>query len=159
MDGPSRNDPMGIVWRTRKNLDHIKREFDDKGKSSEVHVIVHVVNSLLGLVVLPAEKKLVEKGKGPPLKDLGKKGWPKWDIPDDTKTLGDLIYHLRNAAAHGHYTFSSNSRHLHEVTITVKDSKDGGETFYWSAKIRGDKLYRFCMKFAAYLTSTSSSTP
>ena len=157
MVGVPRNKPIGIVRRTQQNLEYVKKEFDHstrKGEEAGVHVVTHVVNSLLGLVILPLEKELVKKGEGPSLQELCEKDWPKWDIPkgNQTQTLGDLLYHLRNAAAHGHYKFSSNCRHLHKVTITVRDSNDKGKTFYWHAKIQADKLYDFCIKLANYLT-------
>ena len=68
--------------------------------------------------------------------------------------LGQLAWHIRNAAAHGRITFSSDSRYLHQVTITVEDSGDQGGSINWHAEIRGDKLYDFCMRFAEHVEET-----
>ena len=54
----SRNEALGIVQRTRKNLDYIMAA-SNGCERDEVHVVTHLVNSLLGLVVLPWEKELV----------------------------------------------------------------------------------------------------
>ena len=73
-----------------------------------------------------------------------------------TDTLGQLARHIRNAAAHGRITFSSDSRYLHEVVIAVEDSGDGGESINWRADINGDKLYEFCVKFAMHVREPSA---
>ena len=53
-----RNHPkgIGIAQRTRKNLEYIKCQVD--WGNEEVHVVTQLVNSLLGLVVVPQQKKL-----------------------------------------------------------------------------------------------------
>ena len=151
----SRNEAIGFARRTRRNLEYIKAEFDIKGEDSGVHVVTQLVNSLLGLVVLPREKHLEVRNDGTKLKDLIAQGWPEWNIAKgEAETLGKLTSHIRNAAAHGRIKYSSDSRYLNEVTITVEDSTGKGKPIYWSAEISGDKLYEFCMKFAAHVEDT-----
>ena len=156
MSAVSRNEAIEIARRTQRNLEHIKREFDRKGEDSNVHVVTQLVNSLLGMVVLPREKYLEVRNDATNWKCLVEQDyWPEWHITKGTaKTLGELIRHIRNAAAHGRITYSSDSRYLDQVTITVEDSKDDGKSIYWSAKIRGDKLYDFCMSFSAHVEET-----
>lgn len=58
MNDVSRNEAIEIARRTRKNLEFIKAEFDCLGRDSGVHVVTQLVNSLLGMVVLPREQYL-----------------------------------------------------------------------------------------------------
>lgn len=138
---PGQNKGKGIVERTLKNLKYIQ---DAHARCVDVHVVTHLVTSLLGLIVLPQQIGLEKCIKELKLEDLKCCGWPEWNITwrkDETENLGLLIYHIRNAAAHGHYKFSSECRHLSEVKITVQDK--GG----WEAEIQADKLYKFCLQF------------
>ena len=151
----SRNDAIEIARRTERNLRYIKAEFDRMGEDSPVHVVTQLVNSLLGLVILPREQYLELRNRSTKLRELTSQGWPEWKITKGkANTLAQLIRHVRNAAAHGLITFSSDSRYLHEVLITVKDSADKGKSIYWGAEIKGDDLYDFCLKFAAHVRET-----
>ena len=151
----SRNAAIEIARRTERNLLFIKAEFDRMGESSPVHVVTQLVNSLLGMVILPREQYLELRNEATKLGDLVSEGWPEWDVAKGkADTLGQLARHIRNAAAHGHITFSSDSRYLHEVLITVEDSPDSGKSINWRAEITGDKLYDFCIKFAAHVRET-----
>ena len=153
----SRNEAIEIARRTQRNLQYIKAEFDREGEDSPIHVVTQLVNSLLGMVVLPREQYLEVRNEATNLKSLAAQGWPEWNIAKwsvETKTLGQLSWHIRNAAAHGRITFSSDSRYLHEVKITVKDSGDQGVSINWHAEIRGDELYDLCMRFAEHVEET-----
>ena len=113
-----------------------------------------MVTSLLGLVVLPWEKGLKKNMKDLTLECLKDQGWPEWNTStkEAYETLGCLIRHLRNATAHGRYTFSSDCRHLSEVKITVKD-------ICWQAEIQADKLYEFCLRFAECVYDLEPNRP
>ena len=151
----SRNDAIEIARRTERNLRYIKAEFDRVGEDSQIHVVTQLVNSLLGLVILPREQYLEVRNEATKLGSLVSQGWPKWNITKGkANTLGQLSRRVRNASAHGRITFSSDSRYLHEVLITVQDSADKGKTINWSAEIRGDDLYDFCLKFATHVRET-----
>ena len=151
----SRNDAIEIARRTERNLRYIKSEFDRLGEDSSVHVVTQLVNSLLGLVILPREQYLELRYKSAKLSELTSQGWPKWKITKGkANTLAQLTRHVRNAAAHGRITFSSDSRYLNEVLITVEDSADEGKTINWRAEIRGDHLYEFCTRFAIHVRET-----
>ena len=155
MNEVSRNAAMEIARRTEKNLGFIKAEFDRMGEDSPVHLVTQLVNSLLGMVILPREQYLELRNEETDLGRLVSEGWPEWNVTKGkTDTLGQLARHIRNAAAHGRITFSSDSRYLHEVVITVEDSRDGGESINWLADINGDKLYEFCVKFAMHVRET-----
>ena len=150
-----RNDPIIIARYTRDNLEHIKAEFDRRGERYQVHVVTQLFNSLLGMVVLLHERCPKVFENSPPVKELG---WAQWTICKGTcGTLGDLVRYVRNAAAHGRFSFSSDSRYMEDVTITVEDAPKC-KPINWRAEIRGDQLYEFCMELTAYVKSKSPSS-
>ena len=159
----SRNQPMGIEERTIKNLRAVKDLFDQSPDKTEptVHVVTQVVNSLLGLVLRPFGQRYALHEDIKPLKHLYAEDWPKWTItlpiPEEAVTLGQLARHLRNAAAHGRYSFSSDSPHLNEVTITVEDKPHGeNASVNWRAEISGDDLYSFCVHLGSYIEAKNA---
>ena len=136
----SRNTTLGFARRTRKNLVSVKEGFDSKEDFhwKDVHVVTQLVNSLLGIVVVPTERDLKKLCLSETLTELYKQDWPRWNIPcgrhscdtcgkcTETATLKDLIKRLRNAAAHGHFDFigdpfveDADSRQLENVRIVV----------------------------------------
>ena len=190
----TRNTTMGFARRTLKNLDYINGAFkrDDaiyRKKNGDyerkLHLVTQVMTSLLGLVVLPQErgrtydiwKKEIWEVT---LEELSKEGWPKWHIwrrkvrkkhtgeweaqTGETETLGQLMYHVRNAAAHGRFEFSPvshclspDSAYPREITIEVEDRKPVGKKedrrleSYWRAEINGEDLYSFCRRLTEYI--------
>ena len=153
---PSRRTTRGFAERTRRNLELAKDSYDVR---KDFHVVTQLVNSLLGIVVIPWQRHS-EQGEqdfeSDIPTDLFKKGWPHWKFTGteeerESKTLMDLVWNLRNAAAHGHYDFTGDpdSRLLHEVTIKVGNGPL--ENSPWSYEIRGDKLYEFCVKLSKYI--------
>ena len=154
----TRGEAIGFALRTRKNLEYVRHAFDSE---EDVHVVTHVVNSLLGIVVVPKERYFEESFWSINLEELTKRGWPKWDVTIDeppkngskTETLGDLIRHLRNAAAHGRFRFSGkpDSRHLSELGLIVEDASSRNRKPNWRAEIAGDGLYQFCLLLADFI--------
>ena len=109
---------MEIARRTEKNLGFIKAEFDRMGEDSPVHVVTQLVNSLLGMVILPREQYLELLNEETDLGQLVSEGWPEWNVTKGkADTLGQLARHIRNATAHGRLTFSSDSRYLHVMEL------------------------------------------
>ena len=53
---PPRNEPMGIERRTMRNLAYIDKAHKDPHTRDQVHVVTQIMNSLLGLVILPSER-------------------------------------------------------------------------------------------------------
>ena len=159
----SRNAPMGIEERTMRNLAFIDGAHRDPDTRGRVHIVTQIMNSLLGLVILPSEREGVpyklsqDKTK---LSDHYAWDWPTWELSPlntrETKTLGDLAKRLRNAAAHGRYTFDSDSLDPREVTITVKD-KPQNAPINWCASIRADELHRFCRLLSEHMAKKYSS--
>lgn len=154
----SRNEAIGFAQRTRKNLEYVRQSFE---RGENVHVVTHLVNSLLGIVVVPKERYDSASFWSISLTELGQRGWPTWNITMDTplgnkpktENLGNLITHLRNAAAHGRFTFGgdSNSRYLSDVELIVEDAPALGQPSNWMAEIGGPDLYQFCLRLADYI--------
>ena len=159
----SRNEALGIVERTRKNLVHMR---DARQSGADVHEVTHLFNSLLGLIVIPWERELKRVDVlDIALDALFDQGWPRIDpLPDEypvkTETLKVLVKHLRNAVAHGRFRFegvgsnSANSREPSEVKVVVCDQmtlRETKEVVRWRAEIGGEDLYRFCDRFIEYI--------
>lgn len=145
-----RNDALVFAKRTLANLDHVLEAAREKGA---VHPVTQLANSLLGLVIFPYEKVLVERIQEKQLSTL--RGWPTWDIKLDerdtskkTRTLGMLLWHLRNAAAHGRLTFSSDSGDRRQVRLIVEDKPSSSTLVNWRAEISAADLETFCRKLA-----------
>jgi hypothetical protein len=143
----SRDEAGEFAERTIKNYHYLKKA--QKNQGAKIHVVTHLANSLLGLVIFPWEDKLVEKLADKALASLTTKGkkWPEWNVQkgkEITSTLRDLLKHLRNAIAHRHLRFSSDSAVLREVELTVEDYKANGTELYWRASINCEDLETFC---------------
>ena len=149
---PSRNTTRGFTERTRKNLELARASYHER---QDFHVVTQLVNSLLGIVMVPSTRDHNHKALLIRLNDLGNKDWPKWDIeeknPQKTETLQKLLEKLRNAAGHGHFEFrgDSESRSLRDVWVTVSDGPIGNSP--WSAEINGEDLYTFCILLSKYI--------
>ena len=140
-----RNHALGFAERTRKNLLYIESA---RQAGADVHEVTQLGTPLLGLVVFPKERKLDACIENLDWAKLCADGWPQWQfVLGGCNTLGELVGHLRNAAAHGHVTFSSDDPDLSRVTIEVEDYKRGSSTPYWRATISGRGLREFCLKF------------
>lgn len=155
MEFETRNKPVGFAQRTRKNLEFISDAFDH---GQDVHVVAHLVNSLLGIVIVPKARYSKQEFWSISLEELSRRGWPKWNITLDdpknkTKTLRHLVRHLRNAAAHGGFEFTGDpdSRYLSEVGLTVQDRPGENSKPNWRAEIEGLELYRFCLLLAEHI--------
>ena len=148
----SRNDTIGFAQRTRKNLEYIEAAF---AEGADVHVVTQLVTSLLGLVVFPMERNVAERLKALNLLELESLGWPRWEFEiGSSQTLGDLMRHLRNAIAHCHIHFSSESRRLNEVYIRAEDQTQRKPTSHWRVNIVASDLRIFCLKFIELVEQT-----
>lgn len=151
----SRNDALEFARRARTNLRFIEQAVASN-PAAGAHVVTQLALSLLGMVVFPQEKLLVDKIQEVPLASLATEGWPTWNITlkDPTRpthTLGDLTWHLRNAVAHGLISFTSDSPKMDEVVFIVKDRKKRGSEPYWCAEIRAAELRTFWEHYLLYM--------
>ena len=149
----SRNDALGFAQRTRRNLEFLEGAYAD---GQDVHVVTQLINSLLGLVVMPTERKVLSRMHELHLADLYQHGWPHWQILiGSSDTLAELTTKLRNAAAHSNVHFSSDSREPTEVEIEAwnfrrKEDKNPN----WRARITAPDLRLFCFRLTDLIEQT-----
>lgn len=148
----SRGESVGFALRTLKNLRRIETAYTD---DDDVHVVTQRVLSFLGVVVFPWMEGFEQNIKNLRLEGLGQKGWPRWDIfLGESKTLGDLLGHLRNAVAHRRLQFSSDSPDPSNVSIEFEDRRRGKHRPNWGARISADDLKLFLEKFMELVVDT-----
>ena len=154
----SRNNALNFAQRTLQNLEIIEREVPiDSG----FHPITQLINSLVGLVVFIHEKEFVSHFANLPLSELVGKGWPRVQIDKDddekrpTRALGDLVWHLRNAIAHGRISFSSDSRDLSEVRMAIEDYYPRAALPYWAASLTAEELRDLTLKMIDLLLNVT----
>lgn len=156
---PTRNDPHELARRTRKNLEYLEHAY---AQGADVHVVTHRVVSLLGLVIFPYAEGIRHRLETQTLSDLIGAGWPGWNITcgaERTKTLSDLLRHFRNAIAHGHISFDSDSPDPANVkAIKFWDIvRSGKHEKIWEATISADDLRAFCEKFMSFIDPSAQS--
>lgn len=148
----SRNETAGFAQRVRKNLEFVIKE---RSEGKEVHEVTQLVTSLLGIIVFPWEDEALGHLESVLLKDLESEGWTGWKIlldeKNDTKTLGKLIWHLRNAVSHRRIRFSSDDRDMHQVEIEFEDAPRQEAPINWRATINAADLKVFCDHFTSRL--------
>lgn len=150
----TRNEVLGFAERTRRNLEYIE-EVKAEDPTAPVHVVTQLALSLLGIVVFPYEKldkDIFAKISGKTIAEMKAGGWLGWSItldssPAPTTTLGDLLKHVRNAAAHGGLLFNSDSTDMSEVAIVAQDKPRKKAAINWEAEIQASQLRDFCLTF------------
>ena len=148
----SRNTSKGFAMRSLRNLMLAKESFDSR---EDFHVVTQLVNSLLGIVIVPRVRQAKGDFLSITMVELAQRGWPQWvftgKVGSESETLGDFLQHLRNATAHGHFEFAGDpdSRHLRSVVIAASNGPIGKAP--WSYEIQGDKLCEFCIHLANYI--------
>ena len=148
----SRGESVGFAQRTLKNLRRIETAYTDE---EDVHVVTQRVLSLLGVVVFPWMEGFEQNIKNLRLEGLGQKGWPTWVIfRGESKTLGELLGHLRNAVAHRRLRFTSDSPDPSNVSIEFEDRRRGNPRSHWGARISADNLKLFLEKFMELVVNT-----
>lgn len=148
----NRNTTKGFARLVRKNLDFI---FAKRHQGEDVHVVTQLVVSLLGLIVFPWEDGESKQLEGLCLNKLEQVSWPHWNIllddKADTKTLGKLNWHLRNALSHRRLKFSSDDQQMEKVEIEFEDCPQGSGVPNWRARINAKQLKKFCDCFTKEL--------
>ncbi|WP_366664670.1 HEPN family nuclease [Mesorhizobium sp.] len=144
-----RNETAGVAERTWTNFLLVQQTFEESGKG---HVVTQLMCSMLGLVVFPWERSVIDRAKLEQLDKLVVEGWPRWQFCEgNCETLWDLIRNLRHSVAHSEIWFSTDSRNLNEVSIEFANYPRNRPR--WKAQIRGDNLREFCMQFQKYISN------
>lgn len=152
MEYYDRNTVWGFSQRTLKNLAYLNAA---RQEGADVHVVTHLVTSLLSLIVFPYQEikdSNYAEFKSIQLAQLEAEGWPAWRIDiGSSKDFEDHIRHLRNAISHRRLYFSSDSRELASVEIRFRDASGPKSPWNWSAIIGAEALQDFVLRFATYL--------
>lgn len=148
--GP-RNDPIGLARRSLINLELIEHLY---AANKEGHVVTQLVQSLLAIIVFPKEQNLYDRFRQWRLSDLEDDQWPPLipviDTEADTKTLFDILRHMRNALCHGLVTFyghgpdGPDSRDVKSIWIEFADRDNFDSPIDWVFRIEGKDLKKFC---------------
>ena len=150
-DPKSRGNALELARRTRKNLDFIRKA---RRKRENVLEVTQLVISLLALIVHPWERHSAGKFWNVKMSALVKQDWPEWEIAYGhrrCRNLGDMTRRVRNAMSHGYISFSSDSPCLSQVSMVMRDRKPPNPEFFWEARISGEGLYLFCIRFTQYV--------
>lgn len=142
----SRKTSLGFAQRTKENLDFIR---DARQAGNNVHEVVQITNSLLGLVIFPWETTFFDSIKSWKLTDLEANGWPVLQIKKGPcGTLEKLIWHIRNGAAHGHIKFLSDSPEPSEVAVTIRDrpTRPKNAPFNFQLELTAEEMRSLCYR-------------
>ena len=158
MTDDGRNTLPGIAQRVQKNLAFITSA---RNMGADVHVVTQLLLSLLGLVIFPYEELRRQNRYALSeisLHELQSEGWPNWNFTiSKSDSLGDLLFHVRNAISHRRLFFSSDSRALEDVEITFRDRKTSQAPDDWAAQIPAKDLQLFVDLLSEFLADRSYS--
>ncbi len=142
----TRNNAFHFAKYTQANLEYVAAA----PSSSGAHPVTQLTNSLLGLIVFPWEKGLRPSTTERRLSGLERDGWPHWTFHLGRRgTLRDLLWHVRNAIAHGRLAFSSDSDDLASVVLEFSDRPNApGSPDNWRVRITAADLLKFCLRYA-----------
>lgn len=139
--------------RTRSNLLAL-RNLQNSGV--EVFEVTALVNSMLGLLVFP-QQSYVNGLPEVPLEELACEGWPIPHVLDgypQVANLKQLVRHLRNAIAHFHIKFETDSSgQIASLVVWNTDPHRNKTT--WKAKLTMAQLEAIAMQFVALLLNES----
>jgi hypothetical protein len=180
-----RNDAEHFAENTSRNLEFVSRSWEEGSKEVHLvtQIVISVLGLIVfpwewayraKVVTEPTEPDLLARAGLPGipvsasfeddisdpkeqlLTHLYGEGWPRWTVfLGSTDTLGELVYHLRNAVSHRRIHFSSDSRNPAEVVIQFWDYQQGATDPYWSASITADQLAAFVSQFSNFLAETA----
>lgn len=142
-----------FIDRTETNLRLIE-EYTSRG-NDKAYEVTQLINSLLGLIVLPKEKELVKASDL--LLELSEQGWVFPVACCGTKnprTLPQLVRHIRHGIAHWNIDFiSAPDKTLSGVRITnnLITTKKGKKniTIEWAGEFTVETMRRFVKRLAA----------
>ncbi|MEO8352874.1 MAG: HEPN family nuclease [Chthoniobacteraceae bacterium] len=105
--------------RTQRNLELIRRAEED---GEEAYEVTQLINSMLGLIVLPKER-YYENIPETPLAELRRQGWPEPLLAgaiDAPQNLREVLRMLRNSIAHFNVEFTEAGGQIDGVILTNK---------------------------------------
>ena len=138
-----------FISRTEKNLRAIEK-LSQEGKS--VYEVTQLINSLLGLLVLPKErfKTIPEITQ----ETMIKEGWPlPFGENAQVSGLKQLITNMRNAVAHFNIEFIADKNEIVGIQFKNYGTRDEGRKKpLWIGEYRLEPLKRFVDMFLAHIS-------
>ena len=135
-----------FIARTQKNLKAIKCL---KQKGGEVYEVTQLLNSMLGLLIFPKERRLYEKIQPKSWDTMVEEGWP---LPSGDNAhvsdLEELIRHMRNAVAHCKFNLTTD--HDEISSIEFRDIPS-----FWTGVYDVASLRKFVYMFLDHIQSSS----
>ena len=130
----------------------MKYHIEKKSTIDEKYEVTLLINCLLGLLVLPNERLLVDKIPDIPFEKFEEWGLPKkfvtnWGtIPEHERNLKKIIHHMRNSIAHFRVTSYGNGCEI--TSIKFRDCKYSGKITTFEGEIPVKCLKIFIRKLA-----------
>jgi hypothetical protein len=135
-----------FIARTQKNLKAIECL---KQKGGEVYEVTQLLNSMLGLLIFPKERRLYEKIQPKSWDTMVEEGWP---LPSGDNAhvsdLEELIRHMRNAVAHCKFNLTTD--HDEISSIEFRDIPS-----FWTGVYDVASLRKFVYMFLDHIQSSS----
>ena len=135
-----------FIARTQKNLIAIECL---KDISCKVYEVTQLLNSMLGLLIFPKERRLYEKIQPKSWDTMVEEGWP---LPSGDKAhvsdLEELIRHMRNAVAHCKFNLTTD--HDEISSIEFRDIPS-----LWTGVYDVASLRKFVYMFLDHIQSSS----
>lgn len=135
-----------FIARTQKNLIAIECL---KEKGVKVYEVTQLLNSMLGLLIFPKERRLYEKIQPKSWDTMVEEGWP---LPSGDNAhvsdLEELIRHMRNAVAHCKFNLTTD--HDEISSIEFRDIPS-----FWTGVYDVASLRKFVYMFLDHIQSSS----
>ena len=135
-----------FIARTQKNLIAIECL---KEEGVEVYEVTQLLNSMLGLLIFPKERRLYEKIQPKSWDTMVEEGWP---LPSGDNAhvsdLEELIRHMRNAVAHCKFNLTTD--HDEISSIEFRDIPS-----FWTGVYDVASLRKFVYMFLDHIQSSS----
>ena len=135
-----------FIARTQKNLIAIECL---KEKGVEVYEVTQLLNSMLGLLIFPKERRLYEKIQPKSWDTMVEEGWP---LPSGDNAhvsdLEELIRHMRNAVAHCKFNLTTDHDEISSIEFRYIPS-------FWTGVYDVASLRKFVYMFLDHIQSSS----
>ncbi|MBI1802631.1 MAG: hypothetical protein HY259_09520 [Chloroflexi bacterium] len=145
-----------FIERTQKNLELIET-LKANDPNMEVYEVTQLINSLLGIIVLPKEAQFTQIPTTP-LADLKQQGWaipPIIANHPKTPNLRELIRYMRHAVAHFNIEFITDGYNLTGVKLWNVDPRTRPGIKDWEVCLSLVELRDLTKRLSAILKQTS----
>lgn len=144
------------VSRTLINLDIVKKA------GSRGYEVTQLVNSLVGLLILPKEKVFSDVCDESVSKEILTQISDKVSIckdrneKDEEKNLKNIIRHMRNGVCHFHLDFLGNNGKIEEIKIEdyYEDKKTNRKLKTFAVELSIELLEKFILQFDSSMIKT-----